>query len=192
MIWLLFWMSPLATYSGDSLRLRHIVRSVSQHASRLDDSASALAVQRASPDQLRELVTGLISGSRQMKRTLDHFGLEPSMVDAADPSSSSVPGPAPKDESKALANFEKDLEEELAKIPDERQPGPPHPPDFSSANSVSNRKEWMSFSRRLLLSDAAEKYPEICRLWEGSSTELRNTLVTVCFTLAGLKPSRCS
>ena len=149
------------------------------HHLRLDESASMVALQKASADQLRELASGLLCGSKRMKMTLDEYGLS---ADLAGPeaSSSAKPSPSPladrnmREESENFdaATFEKDLEKQLDNMPDERAPEAPGTPDYSQANSVTHRKLWMKFGRRLAVPDGPVKYPEICRLWEGSNAEL--------------------
>ena len=143
---------------------------------RLDDSASALAVERAmenaSPDQLRQLCQGLISGSKTMKRALDENGI---VLNAALEETAN-----PEPEQDLPDNFDEQLEAAVNEIDNPpadkpqkpEKPAEPAPEDLDLANSVSHRKEWMAFGRRLANSDAVAKFPEVHRLWDGSTAEL--------------------
>ena len=137
-------------------------------------------MQRASTEQLREICQGLISGTRSIKKHLDASGIpltlaaqEPVEATAAAPAEApaQAPSEAPECSEEEEDDLEQQLEQEVDKL-DQTPKASPKPIDFSMANSVSHRKEWMSFGRRLTSSDAVLKYPEAQRLWEGSNAEL--------------------
>ena len=126
-------------------------------------------MQKASPEKLRELCQGLISGSRTMKKALDENGIDLNEGPAEDENPQKN---LPEDFDRELEEkVDEALGEDTLETPPKPEKPAPAADDLDLINSVTHRKEWMAFGRRLAHADASAKYPEVNRLWDGSSVE---------------------
>ena len=158
----------------------------------MDESASQVMVDKANPDQLKQLVLSLMEGRKKPRGPCQSpakswsEGLRKSSSAELPPQSK----PAPEQEdshnkqeegSPTTRKFQQDLEaavdaqedgneeEEEGQVQEDEQcEGYDYPErsPYANANATSHRKEWMTMDRRMQAADAKAKWPEFHKLWE--------------------------